>query len=108
MLTHGNFMFELGVAVEELDRLFGDEESSTLLFLPLAHVFARIIQIGAIKARARLGHSSDIKNLVADLGEFHPTIILAVPRVFGQVFTPASQKPAAAGTGQRAQESGVG
>ncbi|HEY9563937.1 MAG TPA: AMP-dependent synthetase/ligase [Nocardioides sp.] len=100
MLTHGNFMFELGVAVEELDRLFGDEESSTLLFLPLAHVFARIIQIGAIKARARLGHSSDIKNLVDDLGEFQPTFILAVPRVFEKVFNTASQKAAADGKGK--------
>src|SRR3546814_259303 len=102
MLTHGNFMFELGVAVEELDRLFGDEESSTLLFLPLAHVFARIIQIGAIKARARLGHSSDIKNLVDDLGEFQPTFILVVPRVFEKVFNTASQKAAA--DGKRSEE----
>ncbi|NYG58026.1 long-chain acyl-CoA synthetase [Nocardioides daedukensis] len=100
MLTHGNFMFELGVAVEDLDRLFGDEESSTLLFLPLAHVFARIIQIGAIKARARLGHSADIKNLVDDLGEFQPTFILAVPRVFEKVFNTASQKAAADGKGK--------
>ena len=51
MLTHGNFMFELAVAVEELDELFAprDGAPSTLLFLPLAHVFARIIQVGACK-----------------------------------------------------------
>ena len=67
MLTHGNFMFELGVAVEELDRLFDADDASTLLFLPLAHVFARIIQVGCVKSRTRLGHSADIKNLVADL-----------------------------------------
>ncbi len=82
MLTHGNFMFELGVTISELDRLFETEGASTLLFLPLAHVFARIIQVGCIKARVRLGHSSDIKNLVGDLGEFQPTFVLAVPRVF--------------------------
>ena len=63
MLTHGNFMFELGVAVEELDELF-DEGASTLLFLPLAHVFARIIQVGCVKRRVRLGHSADITHLV--------------------------------------------
>ncbi len=97
-ITHGNFMFELGVAVEELDDLFG-EGASTLLFLPLAHVFARIIQVGAIKARARLGHSSDIKNLVDDLGVFQPTFILAVPRVFEKVFNSASQKAASEGKG---------
>ncbi|WP_426244146.1 AMP-dependent synthetase/ligase [Nocardioides sp. LHG3406-4] len=99
MLTHGNFMFELGVAVEELDRLFDVEGSSTLLFLPLAHVFARIIQIGCVKARVRLGHSSDIKNLVADLQAFQPTFILAVPRVFEKVFNTASQRATADGRG---------
>ena len=51
MLTHGNFMFELGVAVDELDELFATRRrGSTLLFLPLAHVFARVIQVGAVQA----------------------------------------------------------
>ena len=100
MLTHGNFMFELGVAVEELHELFDAEDSSTLLFLPLAHVFARIIQVGAVKSRTRLGHSADIKNLVADLGQFHPTFILAVPRVFEKVFNSASQRATADGRGR--------
>jgi long-chain acyl-CoA synthetase len=99
MITHGNFMFELGVAVDELDELFSDG-ASTLLFLPLAHVFARIIQIGVVKRRVRLGHSADIKNLVADLGEFKPTFILAVPRVFEKVFNSASQNAAADGKGK--------
>jgi len=100
MLTHGNFMFELGVAVDELERLFTTEGASTLLFLPLAHVFARIIQVGCVKARVRLGHSADIKNLVADLGEFRPTFVLAVPRVFEKVFNTASQNATADGKGK--------
>lgn len=100
MLTHGNFMFELGVAVDELHELFDSHNASTLLFLPLAHVFARIIQVGAVKSRARLGHSADIKNLVADLGEFKPTFILAVPRVFEKVFNSASQRATADGRGR--------
>ena len=100
VLTHGNFMFELGVAVHELDRLFQTEGRSTLLFLPLAHVFARIIQIGCVKSRTRLGHSPDIKNLIDDLGEFKPTFILAVPRVFEKVFNTASQKATADGRGK--------
>ncbi|GAA1095665.1 hypothetical protein GCM10009668_09770 [Nocardioides dubius] len=107
MLTHGNFMFELGVAVEELERLFKQDGASTLLFLPLAHVFARIVQIGAFKARARLGHSADIKNLVEDLGAFKPGFILAVPRVFEKVYNTASQRAEADGKGkifQRAAE----
>lgn len=99
VLTHGNFMFELGVAVHELDGLFDTEGRSTLLFLPLAHVFARIIQIGCVKSRTRLGHSPDIKNLLTDLGEFKPTFILAVPRVFEKVFNTASQNAHADGKG---------
>jgi long-chain acyl-CoA synthetase len=98
-LTHGNFMFELGVAVPELHQLFEPDDASTLLFLPLAHVFARIIQVGAVKARVRLGHSADIKNLIADLGEFQPTFVLAVPRVFEKVFNTASQRASADGRG---------
>lgn len=100
MLTHGNFMFELGVAVDELHELFDKEGASTLLFLPLAHVFARIIQVGCVKSRTKMGHSADIKNLVGDLGEFKPTFILAVPRVFEKVFNTASQRATADGRGK--------
>lgn len=110
MLTHGNFMFELGVAVDELHHLFDTESASTLLFLPLAHVFARIIQVGAVKKRVRLGHSADIKNLLADLEVFQPTFILAVPRVFEKVFNTASQRAAADGRGRifdRAAETAI-
>jgi len=96
-LTHGNFMAELGVAVPELHQLFEADDASTLLFLPLAHVFARIIQIGAVKARVRLGHSSDVKRLLPDLAEFQPTFLLAVPRVFEKVFKPMFPRTSAAG-----------
>ncbi len=100
MLTHGNFLTELGVAVAELDRLFDSDEASTLLFLPLAHVFARIIQVGCVESRARLGHSADIKNLLPALQTFRPTFILAVPRVFEKVFNTASQNATADGKGK--------
>jgi long-chain acyl-CoA synthetase len=110
MLTHGNFMFELGVAVPELHQLFDPEDASTLLFLPLAHVFARIIQVGAVRARVRLGHSADITNLLPDLEQFRPTFVLAVPRVFEKVFTTASQRATAEGHGglfDRAAETAI-
>jgi long-chain acyl-CoA synthetase len=100
VLTHANFMFELGVATVELDRLFDREGASTLLFLPLAHVFARIIQVGCIRSGARLGHSSNIKELTANLAEFRPTFVLAVPRVFEKVFNTASQRAHAEGKGR--------
>ncbi|HWJ83376.1 MAG TPA: AMP-dependent synthetase/ligase [Nocardioides sp.] len=100
MVTHGNFQAELGVAVDELERLFHTEGASTLLFLPLAHVFARIIQVGCVVSRTRMGHSSDIKNLLPQLQSFKPTFILAVPRVFEKVFNTASQNAAADGKGK--------
>jgi long-chain acyl-CoA synthetase len=110
MLTHGNFMVELGVAVEELEQLFDTEGASTLLFLPLAHVFARIIQVGCVKSRTRLAHSADIKTLLPDLQAFRPTFILAVPRVFEKVFNTASQNATADGRGaifDRAAETAI-
>ena len=69
-LTHGNFRAELAGALDRLPELFDREGASTLLFLPLAHVFARVIQVGAIRAGAKLGHPADIRYLVNHLGEF--------------------------------------
>ena len=96
-LTHGNFRAELGGAVERLPELFAVEGRSTLLFLPLAHVFARIIQVGTIRSGTVLGHTADVKDLVEHLGEFQPTFVLAVPRVFEKVFNTASTKAYADG-----------
>ncbi|MGZ8719739.1 MAG: AMP-dependent synthetase/ligase, partial [Aeromicrobium sp.] len=100
ILTHGSFRYELRAALEALPELFDGDEASTLLFLPLAHVFARIIQFGAIRSGTKLGHTADVKDLVTHLGEFHPTFILAVPRVFEKVFNSASQKAYADGKGK--------
>lgn len=97
MLSHGNFMFELGIALEELDELFVRDEAATLLVLPLAHVFARLVQVGAVRARVRVGHCADVRTLLRDLHEFRPTFVLAVPRVFETVFTKASHEAAADG-----------
>ncbi len=99
-ITHANFMSELETAVKVLDKLFVLDGASTLLFLPLAHVFARIIQVGCVMMRVKLGHTADVKNLVADLGEFKPTFILSVPRVFEKVFNTASQTAHSSGRGK--------
>ncbi len=104
MLTHGNFLFELSVVMDEFGALFAPtdeaEPPATLLFLPLGHVFARMIQVVCVRARVRLGHSADIRNLLDDLAEFQPTFILAVPRVFEKVFNTASQRAVADGRGK--------
>ena len=71
----------------------------TLLFMPLAHVFARFIEVLCIPAGAVLGHTPDAKHLLDDLGAFQPTFILAVPRVFEKVYNSAEQKAEAGGKG---------
>jgi long-chain acyl-CoA synthetase len=81
-LTHGNLLGEVRNAAAALPELFASPDSATLLFLPLAHVFARIIQVGALEAGAILGHWPDASSLPAGLAEFRPTFLLAVPRVF--------------------------
>jgi len=110
MLTHGNFMVELGVALPELEALFATEDATTLLFLPLAHVFARIIQVGCVRSRTRMAHSGDATLLLDDLQAVRPTFVLAVPRVFEKVFNTASQRAAADGRGavfDRAAEAAI-
>ncbi|MBA2419459.1 MAG: AMP-dependent synthetase/ligase [Nocardioidaceae bacterium] len=99
-LSHGNFMFELGVCVDALDDLFDGEDASTLLFLPLAHVFARIIEVGCVRSGARLGHTADVKDLMGSFDAFGPRFILAVPRVFEKVFNSASQRAHSSGRGK--------
>lgn len=99
MLTHRNFLYDALATTEGLEELFG-AGNSTLLFLPLAHVFARIIQVGSVINRVRMGHTHDIRNLVADLGAFRPTFVLSVPRVFEKVYNQARQKAHADGKGR--------
>jgi len=98
-LTHRNFMFEVDNVVWGMPDVFLAEGSSTLLFLPIAHVFGRAIQLGCIRAGVRLGHSADIKQLLPGLQSFQPTFLLAVPRVFEKVYNSAQQKAVADGKG---------
>lgn len=109
-LTHGNF-YELTVnAVEGLREVVSEPGSRTLLFMPLAHVFARFIHVLCIPAGAVLGHSPDTRTLLEDLASFRPTFILAVPRVFEKVYNGAEQKAVAGGKGaifQRAAKTSI-
>jgi long-chain acyl-CoA synthetase len=98
-LTHLNFAFEAENVVASTQEIFGDPECATLLFLPLAHVFGRIIQIACVHAGVRLGHTADVSNLLGDLAEFRPTFLLAVPRVFEKIFNGSRQRAIAGGNG---------
>jgi long-chain acyl-CoA synthetase len=92
-LTHANLLADVRNATEgALTEIFSMRSGSTLLFLPLAHAFARIIQVGCLESGVVLGHTPSIGNLVPDLGSFRPSFILAVPRVFEKVYNTAQQQ----------------
>jgi long-chain acyl-CoA synthetase len=92
-LTHQNLLAAVRNAfLGPLTTFTGTEDSGTLLFLPLAHVFARIIEVGCIEAGVVLGHCGDLNALLPALAAFRPTFILAVPRVFEKVYNSAEQK----------------
>jgi long-chain acyl-CoA synthetase len=100
-LTHANLLSDVRNAVAgSLSDIFELSGGSTLLFIPLAHVFSRIIQIGCLESGTVLGHTSTSADLLADLGAFKPTFILAVPRVFEKVYNGAEQKATAEGKGR--------
>jgi long-chain acyl-CoA synthetase len=97
-LTHGNFV-ELS---DNALAVIGDivhENAKTIMFLPLAHVFARFISVLAMAAGTTVAHTPDIKNLLADLQSYEPTFILAVPRVFEKVYNSALTKAEDGGKG---------
>ncbi|QCB94038.1 AMP-dependent synthetase/ligase [Cellulomonas shaoxiangyii] len=95
-LTHGNFVELVRNGAVGLGEVVSKPTSRTLLFMPLAHVFARFIQVLCVESGAVLGHTPDTRNLLPDLASFQPTFVLAVPRVFEKVYNSAEQK---AGTG---------
>ena len=99
-LTHGNFLAECSNVVMGAADLFMKPGGSTLLFLPVAHVFGRMVQIGSIRAGLHLAHCGDVLGrLTTDLASFKPTFVLAVPRIFEKVYNGAEAKADAAGKG---------
>ncbi|MER6346748.1 AMP-dependent synthetase/ligase [Streptomyces sp. NPDC001595] len=97
VLSHGNFMFEADTVVERWAPVFQSrkgEEVATLLFLPLAHVFGRMVQVAAVRGRVRFGHQPQLNAaaLLPDLAAFRPTFFLAVPYIFEKVFNAARRK----------------
>lgn len=99
-LTHGNFIDLCRNAEASLWEVLHMEGASTLLFLPLAHIFARFIQALCVTTGVRMGHQPDPKDLLPALGSFSPTFILSVPRVFEKVYNSAEQKATSEGKGK--------
>ncbi|MFC4375385.1 AMP-dependent synthetase/ligase [Nocardia halotolerans] len=98
-LTHANLYAESRSGCIELSA-FVSEGQKTLLFLPLAHVFARAVALIAFDSRATIRHTADWTTLVEQFGDFKPDFILSVPRVFEKVFNSAEQKAHDGGKGK--------
>jgi long-chain acyl-CoA synthetase len=89
VLTHANILVTARQAQLALSSLLLSDGASTLLFIPLAHIFARVIQFAVLDAGALLGYARSIDTLSDDLRSFRPTFLLAVPRIFEKVFNRA-------------------
>ncbi|TQL04649.1 long-chain fatty acid--CoA ligase [Cellulomonas sp. SLBN-39] len=97
-ITHRNFVSLSRAGIHGLAEVCAVPGTRTLLFLPLAHVFARFIQVLCVASGTVIGHTPDTRNLLPDLATFQPTFVLVVPRVFEKVYNSAEQK---AGAGAR-------
>jgi long-chain acyl-CoA synthetase len=96
-ITHGNFALVAANIVAFLPGILMQEGARTLMFLPLAHVLARAVQVVCLSAGATLGHTSGAAALLEDLETFKPTFLLVVPRVFEKVHAGAAHKAALGG-----------
>jgi len=102
VITHANFMFEADTMAARWKPVFRSkpgDEAATLLFLPLAHVFGRMVEVAAVRGRVKLGHQPELsaKALMPDLVSFRPTFVLAVPYIFEKVFHAARRGAEAEG-----------
>ncbi len=95
-ITHASLLSNARNAVAgAIPELFDEAQGSTMLFLPLAHSFARIIEVGCMESGTIMGHWPDASTLAEGLPEFRPTFLLAVPRVFEKVYNSAQQQASA-------------
>jgi len=96
MLTHANLRAAVDAAKERVE--FTPDEEVVYVFLPLAHVLTRLVQMASLDAGAQLAYwHRDPKRIVADVGEIAPTILPSVPRVFEKIYAAATGKVEAAG-----------
>lgn len=99
-LTHANFVDTTRSALNLLGEHVLPPGSRMLMFLPIAHVFARLLVVVAASWPVTTAFTPDTKNLMEDLAKFKPTFLLAVPRVFEKVYNGAEAKAIAGGKGK--------
>lgn len=94
VLTHGNFTQLVWQNQDWMPEFSKDPRARLLLFLPLAHVYARLLEVFIISGNGTLGHTPSIKNLLPDIQSFHPTYLLVVPRVLEKIYNSADAQAA--------------
>ncbi len=99
VLTHYNFAWEVAQLDGSIEGLLG-EGYRTLMFLPLAHIFARAVQAVSVSTGTTIGFSTGIPNLLEEMPMFKPTFVFSVPRVFEKVYNGAKQKAESEGKGK--------
>src|SRR5690606_17476184 len=101
-LTHRCLVAEVNSMLDAegvRDQVLG-EHASLLLFLPLAHILARVVQMAAFRHGVRIGHLNDLRRVAVELRAFQPTVLLAVPRVFEKLYHTAARQAEASGHGK--------
>ncbi|MEO5779351.1 long-chain fatty acid--CoA ligase [Arthrobacter sp. PAMC25284] len=98
-ITHGNFALVAKNIILFLPDVLLPNGARTLMFLPLAHVLARAVQMICLSAGVTLGHTASAKDLPADFRSFKPTFLLVVPRILEKVYAGAGQRAALARRG---------
>ncbi len=91
VITHGNFVHTMHQVIAALSDVMKPGESN-LMFLPLAHIFARIVQVGCVARGMRIAYSTGIPNLVEELAMVRPWFVFSVPRVFEKIYNSARQR----------------
>ena len=92
VLTHANFLATIAGARQVVGEIIDSPDTRLLLFLPVAHVLARLVMHLVLSGAGVLGFSPNIKNLLPDIQSFKPSVLLVVPRVLEKVYNAASAK----------------
>lgn len=98
VLTHSNFVELVRNAGKAIPEVV-NPESSTLLFVTMAHIFARFIAVLGVHGGVKVGHQGDTTKLLPSMASFRPTFLLAVPRVFEKIYNASEQKAETGGKG---------
>jgi long-chain acyl-CoA synthetase len=98
ILTHGNFIWETRQLIAMAPEVMNDSQRQ-LMFLPLAHVWARLVEVACMSSGVTIYYATGIPQLTEELAMVKPTWIFSVPRVFEKIYNAAKQRADSDGKG---------